>query len=71
MSKFKQGDRVRQIKVSRPEQECYLGRIGTVVEIRKNTNMAVYGKGEEVIVQFDGDNSKWIEYETQLEKINE
>lgn len=67
--KLKKGDRVRQVRVPHQGQECYLGRCGTVVETRYNPNMAVYGKGEEIIVQFDGDKSRWIEYSDKLEKI--
>ena len=68
---FKKGDRVRQIKVSDPRQNHYLGRTGTVTEVRYNNNMAAYGKGKEILVQFDGDKCSWIEYETTLEIIEE
>ena len=71
MSKFNVGDKVRQIKVSHyPEQSHYLGRTGVVKEIRCNYNMAVYGKGDEILVDFDGSGSLWIEYEDSLEKID-
>lgn len=71
MAKIKVGDRVRQIKVAHyPEQKELLGRVGTVVETRYNHNMAVYGKGDEIIVQFDGDGCRWIEYEDKLEVTN-
>lgn len=67
--KLKKGDRVRQVKMYHPGQECYLGRCGTVVDVRYNPNMAVYGKGEEIIVKFDEYDCKWIEYSCVLEKI--
>lgn len=71
MEKIKVGDKVRQVRVSHyPEQKCYLGRVGVVVEKRYNKNMAAYGKGDEILVNFDGSSSKWIEYECNLEKID-
>ena len=70
LAKFKVGDKVRQIKVAHfPEQRCYLGRVGEVKELRYNHNMARYGMGDEILVDFDGSGSLWIEREEYLEKI--
>ena len=69
MEKIKVGDKVRQVKVAHVEQTCYLGRVGVVKETRYNHNMAAYGKGDEILVDFDGSGSLWIEYEEYLEKI--
>ena len=67
--RIKVGDRVRQVRTYYPEQHMYIGRVGTVTEIRYNPNMAVYGKGEEILVRWDGQRSNWIEYEYVLEVI--
>lgn len=45
---------------------CNYGRKGTVVEKRYNPNMAYCGKGDEIIVEFDGEKSRWIYYEKDL-----
>ena len=71
MEKIKVGDKVRQVKVAHVEQTCYLGRVGVVKETRYNHNMAAYGKGDEILVDFDGSGSLWIEYEEYLEKITD
>lgn len=48
-----------------------IGRTGTVVELRYNRNMAVYGLGDEILVRMDGDASNVISiwYEENLEII--
>lgn len=48
-----------------------IGRTGTVVELRYNRNMAVYGLGDEILVRMDGDASNVISiwYEENLEVI--
>lgn len=80
LTDYKVGDKVRvcheseynQMLVKQGLGKSYIGRTGTIIETRHNRNMAIYGRGNEVIVRLDDDfdkTNKWIFCDIDLEKI--
>jgi len=75
---MKVGDRVKVAKISdyaknwykKFPQGCPLGKIGIVTKKDYNPNMAVYGRGNQVYVRFDGEDYNTICIEEELEVIS-